>query len=109
MSNSVRGVYAGRLSPGSPGFETTIDYITIASTGDAIDFGDTTAGSGRGTGSSNKTRGVFVLGNAAPSPNIQNHIDYITIATTGNAKDFGDLVSRTHQAGSTSDSHGGLG
>jgi len=108
MSNSVRGVYAGRLSPGSPGFETTIDYITIASTGDAVDFGDTTTGSGRGTGSSNKTRGVFVLGNAAPSPNIQNHIDYITIATTGNAKDFGDLVSRTHQAGSTSDSHGGL-
>ena len=97
MSNSVRGVYAGRLSPGSPGFETTIDYITIASTGDAIDFGDTTAGSGRGTGSSNKTRGVFILGNAAPSPNIQNHIDYITIATTGNAKDFGDLVSRTHR------------
>ena len=109
MSNSVRGVYAGRLSPGSPGFETTIDYITIASTGDAIDFGDTTTGSGRGTGSSNKTRGVFILGNAAPSPNIQNQIDYITIATTGNAKDFGDLISRTHQAGSTSDSHGGLG
>ena len=109
MSNSVRGVYAGRLSPGSPGFETTIDYITIASTGNAFDFGDTTTGSGRGTGSSNKTRGVFILGNAAPSPNIQNHIDYITIATTGNAKDFGDLVSRTHQAGSTSDSHGGLG
>ena len=109
MSNSVRGVYAGRLSPGSPGYETTIDYITIASTGDAIDFGDTTTGGGRGAGSSNKTRGVFILGNAAPSPNIQNYIDYITIATTGNAKDFGDLISKTHQAGSTSDSHGGLG
>jgi hypothetical protein len=106
MSNSVRGVYAGRLSPG---LENTIDFVTIASTGNAVDFGDTTTGSGRGTGSSNKTRGVFILGNAAPSPNIQNYIDYITIATTGNAKDFGDLMSRTHQAGSTSDSHGGLG
>ena len=30
-------MFAGRHTPGK---ETTIDYITIASTGDAADFGD---------------------------------------------------------------------
>ena len=104
MSDSTRGVYAGRLTPG---LESTIDYITISSKGDAIDFGDTTAACGRGTGFSNKIRGVYCLGNS--SPTVVNTIDYITIATTGNASDFGDLLVTTHQAGATSDSHGGLG
>ena len=104
MSDSTRGVYAGRLTPG---LERTIDYITISSKGDATDFGDTTAACGRGTGFSNKIRGVYCLGNS--SPTVVNTIDYITIATTGNASDFGDLFVTTHQAGATSDSHGGIG
>ena len=41
MSNSIRGVFAGgRVSPAN---QVTIDYITIATTGDAADFGDLTA------------------------------------------------------------------
>jgi hypothetical protein len=104
MSDSTRGVYAGRLTPG---LQSTIDYITISSKGDATDFGDTTAACGRGTGFSNKIRGVYCLGNS--SPTVVNNIDYITIATLGNAADFGDLFVTTHQAGATSDSHGGLG
>jgi len=106
MSSSTRGVFAGRLQPG---MITTIDYITIASLGDAIDFGDTSAECGRSSGSSNKVRGVYCLGNFPTSPNVSNTIDYITIASTGNASDFGDLFQETHQAGATSDSHGGLG
>lgn len=106
MSDSKRGVFAGRMQPG---MRTTIDYITIASLGDAIDFGDTTAACGRSSGTSNKVRGVYCLGNFPTSPNVSDTIDYITIATIGNAQDFGDLNQKTHMAGSTSDSHGGLG
>ena len=106
MSDSKRGVFAGRLQPG---MITTIDYITIASLGDAIDFGDTTAACGRSAGSSNKVRGVYCHGNYPISPNVSDTIDYITIATIGNAQDFGDLNQKTHMAGATSDSHGGLG
>jgi len=36
-SNKVRGVFAGGYQPG---FTNTMQYITISSTGNALDFGD---------------------------------------------------------------------
>ena len=45
MSNSVRGVFAAGCTTGSgpSGNVNTIDYVTIASLGNATDFGDATA------------------------------------------------------------------
>ena len=45
MSNSVRGVFAAGCTTGSgpSGNVNTIDYVTIASAGNATDFGDATA------------------------------------------------------------------
>ena len=40
MSNSTRGAFAGGAVPGD---KDEIDFITIASTGDAADFGDLVA------------------------------------------------------------------
>ena len=37
MSSSTRGVWAGGLNPT---VLDTIDYVTIATQGDAVDFGD---------------------------------------------------------------------
>ena len=66
-----------------------MDYVTIASTGNASDFGDATiAVKGRGA-ASNGTRGVFAGGLDGSNYNV---MDYITIANTGNASDFGDLL-----------------
>ncbi len=66
-----------------------MDYVTVASTGNAQDFGDiTTARYGTG-GCNNNTRGL--IGGGYCSPTNFNEIDQITIATTGNATDFGDL------------------
>ena len=66
-----------------------MDYFTIASTGDASDFGDlTVARTWMGAGSSS-TRGLFVGGYLAER---KDEIDYITIASAGNATDFGDLT-----------------
>jgi len=107
MSNSVRGVYAGRLSPGSPGFETTIDYITIASTGDAVDFGNLPYSADaqiEGTCGSS-TRGIAAGGNTGSKI---NNISFITLSTLGNAADFGDLTLARGTAGSGSNATRGL-
>ena len=95
MSSSTRGVFATGYgpSPGSLG-HNVIDYITIASTGDAIDFGDATGGNGyTGNGCSSSTRGVFNIGFDATAPAYNNVMDYIEIATTGDSLDFGDLTA----------------
>ena len=44
MSNSVRGVFAKGRGGSSPyTYYNTIDFVTIASTGNASDFGDATS------------------------------------------------------------------
>ena len=82
-----------------------MDYFTIASTGDATDFGNLSAARTSPEGSSTKIRGV--LGGGA-EPSIVNTIDYFTIATTGNATDFGDMTGVRKHHGAASNSHGGV-
>ena len=86
INDSTRGVFAGRTS--SPTFRNIIDYITIASTGDATDFGNMSSANKNPAGLASPTRGVLAHG-GDPFTNV---IDYITIATTGNAQDFGDTT-----------------
>jgi hypothetical protein len=76
--------------------------VTIASTGNATDFGDLISAFGGCAGCSSATRGL--VGGGGPS----NVIQYVTIASTGNATDFGDLVVSTEVLGACSGSHGGL-
>ena len=64
-----------------------INYITIATLGDAQDFGDYNINS-LAAGCSDSTRGI-VGGGILPGINT---IEYITISTLGNAIDFGDLT-----------------
>jgi hypothetical protein len=93
-----RGIFMG-------GFDTdegeVIDYITIASTGDAADFGDLSAKTGQNSAGSSFIRGInFSGGGPSSGGDEMNIIDYITMATTGNAADFGDLtVARRRHAG----------
>ena len=106
--NGIRGIFSGGYAPG-PGAtgHNTIDYITIASGGNAIDFGDRTVVGGYVTSTSTLTRSITV-GERTSSNTSGNVIDYITIATTGNALDFGDAHGKWAM-GALSDSHGGLG
>ena len=93
----------------SPGYKSnTIDYITIATTGNATDFGDLTAANGQFSASCGGTRGLFNGGYAASPLSIHNVIDYVEILTTGNAIDFGDLSVARNNAGSVTNAHGGL-
>ena len=109
-SSGTRALFAGGGNIGSP-FATvnTIQFVTIATTGNATDFGDLTASRYNGGALSNSTRGCFVGGVTYPGATRQNIIDFVNIATTGNAKDFGDIaVVNVNSVGTMSDSHGGL-
>ena len=70
------------------GTVNTIDYITIATTGNATDFGDLTRTATEGGALANATRGMHTGGYP-----YTNAIDYVTIASIGNAVDFGDLTT----------------
>ena len=94
-----RGLSAGGNTPGQT---DVIEYITIPTTGNSIDFGNLTSARQAipgGTGSS--TRGVIGGGQAGGAPTTLNIIDFITFSSTGNALDFGDLTTARRQPGAT--------
>ena len=85
-----RGVMGGGHYP----TVDTIDYVTIATTGNAIDFGNLIPGAMRFVGGySGDGRGIF-LGGTPPTVNV---MQYITCATPGNGVDFGDLTGTASQ------------
>ena len=99
-SSATRGLIAGGYT--APAMLNTIEYITIASTGAAQDFGDLNIAVAGLSGTSNGTRGIFAGGSYI------NNIQYVTIATLGDAADFGDLTLGRMLYEGTSDSHGGI-
>jgi len=104
VSNGTRGIFAGGTdgtSNSTSADHNNIDYITIDTTGNAVDFGDLTQSRYNFASCGSLTRGVFAGGRGYGSA--YNNIDYITMATTGNATDFGDLTENTNQISGTSD------
>ena len=103
VSSSTRGVMMGGRSYHYPSAPTTtstdtIDYVTIAQTGNAIDFGNLVHGSNYiFAAGGNSTRGVIFRQSDAD-------MEYITIATTGNSVDTGSdsTVGRNTFSGSAS-------
>ena len=92
-SSSTRGLIAGGFNPGaSPSSVVdTIEYITIESAGNSIDFGNLSDARGEFDGCGSSTRGLFMGGEDNPFANM-NVIDYVEFATLGNALDFGDIT-----------------
>tara|TARA_R110000823_G_scaffold315458_1_gene447666 strand:+ start:1929 stop:2996 length:1068 start_codon:yes stop_codon:yes gene_type:complete len=112
LSSSTRGVSCmGATGEASDdGFVKTniFDYVTIASTGNATDFGDATF-VGYNTGAlSSPTRGVIGGGSSSNDADTKNIIQYITIASTGNAQDFGDLTASKNALAGASNAVRGL-
>ena len=88
-SSPTRGIIAGGEGPAyaSPTRTSDIEYVTIASKGDSVLFGQLTTETGNPGGFSNSVRGFFAGG----EPKNWTKIDTINIASTGNAIHFGDL------------------
>jgi hypothetical protein len=78
-SDGLRGLYFG-----GHGGDGMIDYVTIASTGNAQDFGDLDGGGNGGAAGNNATRAVYA--------NNYDDLEYVTIQTLGNSTDFGDVT-----------------
>ena len=89
----TRGVIAGGIISVSPAvvFTSTISYITIASKGNSVRFGDNAFTGGYGDGCSNNTRALFAGGYDQGNARNQQRISAVTIASEGNAINFGDL------------------
>ena len=104
-SNSTRAIFCGEDKSGDT-ITNVIDFITIATTGDAVDFGDATTNITTVSNLFSSTRGVF-SGGATPS-NV-NTIQFVEIATTGNAQDFGDCTLTNASRTGASSGHGWLG
>ena len=112
-SDSTRGVWMGGWAgaiPAGSGSDVAIDMITIATFGNAVEFGEL-SDERHGPGScQNMTRGVVAGGNT-PGSSLRG--EYITIQSAGNAIDWGDLQHQSttilSQPVAMPDSHGGLG
>ena len=89
-ASSTRGLFSGGFD-GSPRSDV-IDYITMASTGNAIDFGNLTSARTATGNTASPVRALFGGGYTSPTTTALDVIDYVTIASTGNAVDFGDLL-----------------
>jgi hypothetical protein len=115
VSNGVRGVVGGGfiISPmASNGMGSSLEFVTIASDGNAVFFGDLTTKRGKLASAETHIRGVFIGSDSGvpATSTYTNVMDFINIASAGNAQDFGDATNDgNHQLAGFSDSHGGLG
>ena len=90
--SETRGLLGGGYSAAeSDNSQSEIEYFTIASAGNSIDFGNLDAQHFRNSAAcSSSTRGLFFGGG---HPSYYNTIEYVQINTLGNALDFGDQVA----------------
>ena len=88
--DSTRGIWMGGNTPTR---QRTIDYVTLASTGDASEFGELGVETGNGSNLNDDMGGcaspirTFSFGGG----NMTNVIQYVTIQTKGDSQDWGDL------------------
>ena len=109
FSSPTRGIWGGGVGVGPTySLQKSIEFVTISSTGNAINFGDLTQTKAQNSGCSNSTRGLFMGGSLLAGSSLINTIDYITIASTGNSLTFGDLTQARGRGGCCSTSSRGV-
>ena len=111
-SNGIRGIFAGGYQTASPNVGMKdICYITMATTGNAVEFGELTGTRQRQNCMSSQTKSIQVGGqsDASGSGDDLLTIESIDYASAGNGIDFGDTNGVTANGAGLSDSHGGLG
>ena len=94
LNGGGRGVIAG--GGDYPSETNRIQYITIPTQGNSLDFGDLTQTREGLGGMSNRTRAVFSSGGNFGNP-IYPTIDFVTISSTGDALDFGDYLENARE------------
>ena len=100
--DDIRACVAYGVTPG-PTYSNAVDYLTIATLGNAQDFGDISTAVNHTSAVSSPLR-IVMYGGAG-----KNEIQYHEFASTGNFTDFGDLTEARGSCASASNGHGGLG
>lgn len=85
--SEIRGILGGGYV--NPARVDIIQYVTIASASNAIDFGNLSHPRNQAQAVSSSTRGIWAGGFG---PAARNEIDYVEISTLGSAIDFGDMT-----------------
>ena len=94
-ASPTRGLFGGGQIPSpSVSRHNTIDFVTIATTGNAQDFGDLVSERDTTIPAGNSIIGVWAGGYYSTVGRV-NSIEFVTIATLGNAINFGDLNNTT--------------
>ena len=109
--DATRGIIMGGGSGVSPSTtrENVIEFITIATLGNAEDFGDLVNEERTRTANISSSTRAVVAGGYTTDPNGNTtHIDFVTIQTKSNATDFGDLTSGKEGMGGASSEIRGL-
>ena len=104
--NSIRGIFSGGVNPS---YTNAIEFLTIATLGNATDFGDLTLAKAQSQAVSSPTRFVSMSGRNS-SDSLIDEMDYVQIMSKGNAVGFGEIVGSDRlRAAGASNGHGGLG
>ena len=98
-----RGVFAGSATPT---ITSVMDYVVIATTGNATDFGDLATVWYNTGGCASATRGIWFPGYDGSTS--VSSIYYMTISSKGGVNDFGDTLnaSRNHSGAVSNDVRG---
>jgi hypothetical protein len=105
-SGTTRGMIFIGKSGSQPGTNSNImEYITVGSTGNSTDFGDSSAACKGGFMANSSVRMVHGLGAA---PGNVNTIEYYTIASAGDNTDFGDLTGAQQSTSGTGNATRGV-
>ena len=107
LNGGYRGVWMGGRTTGG-GNVDVIEYCTISTLGNNIDFGNLSQTRRRSTSAASKIRQVLFGGSNPSGSAGYNIIDYVTFSSTGNAVDFGDQTTETRSPGSGGDSTRGI-
>ena len=106
--DSTYALFAGGRRSGSSnanGWTENIDYITVATTGDATDFGDLIRFKSNMSGCADGIKACFSGGDSNTGSNVRlAEIDTVIVTTPGNATDFGDLLEPYEATAATSGS-----
>ena len=99
--STTRGIIMGLYAPGgdSHANHNTIEFITFATTGNALNFGDLVTTGSDMSSTSNCIRALRI----GKWP-VNDQIEFVTIATLGDAIDFGDLVTPTYHSSAATNS-----
>ena len=110
FASSTRGfAFGGRTDP----FSNVIQFVTMSTFGNSINFGDLSEGAQLTMGVSDHTRGgrlggIKYVGPQPYNSSGVNTIEFVTMSSEGNTTDFGDLEDQPALAGSCGDRTRGI-